>query len=143
MPDRSEWDDDGRLAVLRTLIHNYTRGGGSFGVTVLTDGALVTGQAVDRSRWIRTITPPPPEAPETAAEHLSHALHQIAQQWSENDMAKDEHPSDMLKIRHLHLVDVQVIPVGTGFPSKFRTWQVPLARIAGWTLGEMNVQPSA
>lgn len=43
--------------------------------------------------------------------------------------------SEML---HVHLIDVTVFRDGLDGDLCFAAWQVPLARIEGWTLGRMS-----
>lgn len=130
----TEHDDGGRLAILRLLITQIAYdSGGELSVALHVDGAIVQGKAVSNHRWLRAMIPDTATAEEGT---VGASIHRLATEWESADLA-DLDPAEM---RHVNLVDA-VLKIGNNTIHS-KVWQVPFARIAGWTLGGFDFDSS-
>ena len=129
-PGIDEWDDEGRFPVLRGMLENFARVDDGFGVTLYVDGKVITGHAVSRSAWLRTLagqTGPGDGAP-TAAVRI--ALRDVASGY------EDEPPVHATQIQHVHLVNVTIHGLVKTDVIKMPQLEVALARVSGWSLSD-------
>jgi hypothetical protein len=126
-PSADEWDDEGRFPVLRVLLANYARADSGFGVALYVDGKVITGHAVSRAVWLRTLVGP--ATPGESASGVREALRGVAHD------DEDKAPVHATQIQHVHLVNVTIQDVFAD-RTEMPQLEVALARVSGWSLSD-------
>lgn len=134
-PSMDEWDDGGRFPVLRGMLENFARVDDGFGVALYVDGTVVTGHAVSRSAWLRTLAgqTEPGNGAITAAVRV--ALRDVASGY------EDEAPVHATQIQHVHLVNVTIHGHAQTDVVRMSQLEVALARVSGWSLSNTPRRP--
>jgi hypothetical protein len=134
-PSMDEWDDGGRFPVLRGMLENFARVDDGFGVALYVDGKVITGHAVSRSAWLRTLAgqTEPGAGAITAAVRV--ALRDVASGY------EDEAPVHATQIQHVHLVNVTIHGLVKTDEIRMPQLEVALARVSGWSLSNTPRHP--
>jgi hypothetical protein len=108
--------------------------GGSMDVTVISHGTVITGTAVSAKAWMKELANVhrPNLSPEsTNGETIFDALDLWADQL--------DGPVEADEMRHLHLINVQMWPLGGACPTgRAYPYQVDFDHVSAWTMGRAS-----
>jgi hypothetical protein len=126
-PSTDEWDDEGRFPLLRAMLANYARADSGFGVALYVDGKVISGHAVSRAEWLRTMAGQDVSGESANTSRVKEALRGIAHD------DEDKAPVPSTHIQHVHLVNVTIQDVFSD-RTEMPQLEVALARVSGWSL---------
>lgn len=117
-------DDNARLIVLRAMVAGVYEGGTPFEVVLQIGGVLVSGTVVSQERWQEALIGDPAVIEEIRKEAPA-----------ATGNAEDDGPVNPFKVRNICMVDVELNGAAI---TRLPAWQVPLARVEGWTTGRVS-----
>jgi len=141
--DGYTWDDirpkDWYLGTVLDFAHGFNdeTSGGIVGLTVTSNGALVSGLAISRAEWITVMVELYKQAgaSETAG-YVKKLFTQAHDEVLDRAKARDEADLPSHARGFLHMKDVRI---GVGnVTTQVEQWRGSLADITGWSLGSWN-----
>lgn len=116
-------DDNARLIVLRSLVAKAYDEDYSCQVVLQVGGLFVSGTVVGAERWHEALIGDPA------------VVEEVRQEIASTDQDEDHEPTNPFTVRNICLVDVEL---NGATITRLPAWQVPLARVEGWTLGSLS-----
>ncbi|MDQ7876572.1 hypothetical protein Q9R08_01140 [Microbacterium sp. QXD-8] len=145
-PDGYTDDDlsskDGYLDLLLSMYVGFAdEGSGAIGMTLQSNGAVISGIVISRAEWIERVVDSLTasgggQTAENLGEWYGKMQDNFLEEWNRRDAA------DLLgrARRFIHMRDVRVL---NGADVNLPTWRGSLADVTGWSLGSWNPPMSA